>query len=1074
MSTFIRPVIVALLSLCSVTLMAQSRTLNGTVKDGSGNPIVGAVVMLEGHKNIASVADLDGKWTLTLPSGIKNNVNLNVSCLGFSEQTIPVGKQNVIDVILEDDSEMLEETVVVGYGSMRRSDLTGSVTSVKIDDDDASKSGSLDQLLMGHAAGVEVINSSESPDAGVSVRIRGITSLNGSSEPLYVIDGVILTDANTASSGLGKVDEYEEVNSLMGLNPQDIASIEILKDASATAIYGSAGANGVVLITTKVAQKDKPVIQFNAGYDINTPMKFIDVLPFNEYIDFLKFRVAASDGGWGLSALKNIYSGYGTEEQVLRVIPVNWQEEYIGNSDRQRYYLSVSGKPKSLSYKLSLGYNKSTGVVANTDSETITARLNTDKKFGKKFSIGTKINFSTINSRAMQKAGSGDNGVSSSFMKSMTNFRPYMREGEEDEEYDEGESVSSPLKWVRDSYQTRDELRITPSIYAQYKILPWLTVKTTFGADYRWQERVKYKGPTVSKSPASGVSSQSEVYSWNWDNVVMMSKSFGKHSVSGTVGFTMNRWHSSAHSVSSTDIKQYGTGFSGIASADPIQYTFSESEKSLMSAFVRAIYSYSDRYVLTATYRFDGSSVFAQQNRFSGFPSAAFAWRINKEPWFRVKSISNMKLRFGYGQVGNCSVTPYQVMATYGAGYIGNHFNESGYKPALSFSNFANETLKWETTSQMNVGLDFSMFAGRLTLTADAYHKNTHDLLQKRNVSWNTGVGTVWVNKGEIVNRGLEIAIEAVPVALKNIEWSLSGNISFNRNRLTDIGFDVTEDDFYFEPGQPTKQYFYTGQSVATSQFLASAPLNVFMLGQPIGLFYGYRTDGIVREGEYGVPISQANYKAGKYPGPGSIKYVDMNGDGYIDANDKTIIGDANPDFTFGFSTALTLWKFRLSLSFQGSYGAQLFNANRMALSYGIFTQANPRNVYSDAFKNAWTIVNPYSKYAGTYDAISYGTAYEDIITTTEYSYASDRDIEDASYLRLANANLSYTFDLPKNSPLNRIVAGFSVGNVFILTKYSGFSPTVNSYKISSQRIGIDSGGYPMARSYCFDLKFTF
>lgn len=1062
------------LSATSLPLLGQSVSVSGTVKDASGEPVIGAVIMLDGNSKVATTADIEGKWQLNLPKRSEKDVRLKISSLGYAEKTVTVGKGAVIDIVLEADAIMLEETVVVGYGSMRRSDLTGSVTSVRINDDDAAKSGSLDQLLMGHAAGVEVLQSSESPDAGVSIRIRGITSLNGSSEPLYVIDGVILTDANASSSGMGKVDAAEDVNSLMGLNLQDIASIEVLKDASATAIFGSAGANGVVLITTKTAQKDKPVIQFNVGYDINTPYRFVDVLPFDGYVDYLKYRVEASDGGWALSTLRTIYSGYGTEAEELRVTPVDWQREYIGNSWKQRYFLSVAGKPKEMSYKLSLGYNTGHGVVANTGSDVLTARLNADKRFGKKFSLGVKVNFSYVTSTGMQGAGSGDNGTSTSFMKSMTNFRPFMKTGEDDEEYEGEGSVSSPLGWVRDSYQTRDEIRVTPSIYAQYKILPWLSVKSSFGADYRWQERVKYKGPTISRSPASGVSTQNELYSWNWDNLVMLNHSFGRHNLSGTVGFTMSRWHNSSHVLSTSNILQYGTGFSGIASGDVIDYGYDESSRSLLSTFVRGIYNYADRYVLTATYRLDGSSLFIKQNRFSGFPSAAFAWRINKEPWFRVKAISNAKLRLGWGQVGNCSVYPYQVMATYGAGRIGNHFSESGYKAALSFSTFANDALKWETTNQVNGGLDFGMFAGRLTFTLDAYYKDTHDLLQKRYVTYNTGVNTVWVNSGSIINKGIELTVEAVPIARKNVELTLSGNISFNRNILSDIGFEVEENTFYFEPGVPEKKYFYTGQSVASSMYLAGTPLNIFMVGEPIGLFYGYRTDGIIREGEYGIPISKANYDAGKYPGPGSIKYVDMNGDGYIDTNDKTVIGNANPDFIYGFSMALKLWNFNLRCSFQGQHGAQLLNANRMMLSYSVHSQSNPRNIYSDAYHKAWTIVNPNTPYAATWDAISYGIPFEEVISTTEYSYASDRDVEDASYLRLADTSISYNWDLPPKSPLRRIVLGFSVGNAFVFTRYSGFSPLVNSYSISSQRIGIDSGGYPMSRSWRFDLKFTF
>lgn len=1061
------------LFLVTVVLRGQSFTIGGTVKDSSGEPVIGAVIMLDGNSAVVTTADINGKWSLSLPNSAIKGASLTVSSLGFTKKTISVGKSSIMDIILEENSEMLEETVVVGYGSMRRSDITGAVTSVKINDDDAAKSGSLDQLLMGNAAGVDVIQSSESPDAGVSIRIRGVTSLNGSSEPLYVIDGVILTDANASSSGMGKVDASEDVNSLMGLNPNDIASMEILKDASATAIYGSSGANGVVLITTKTAQKDKPVIQFNVGYDISTPYKTVDVLSFDGFEDYLKYREAADDGGWGLSTLKTIYSNYGTETQKLAVTPVNWQKEYIDNALKQRYFLSVAGRPKDMPYKLSLGYNRGKGVVANTGSETFTARLNADKTF-KKFSLGVKANFSYVKSTGMQGAGSGDNGTSTSFMKSLTNYRPFMKIGEDDEEYEGEGSVSSPLKWVKDSYQTRDEMRVTPSIYAQYKVLPWLRIKSSFGADYRWQERVKYKGPSISQSPASGVSTQNEIYSWNWDNLVMMDHKFNQHSLSGTIGFTMNSVHNSAHTLSTKNIMQYGTGFSGIASGDPIEYSYESYERSLISTFVRGIYNYSDRYILTATYRVDGSSLFAKGNRFSGFPSAAFAWRINKEPWFRVKSISTAKLRLGWGQVGNCSVSPYQVMTTYGAGHIGNHFTDAGYKPAISFSAFSNDDLKWETTSQANGGLDLGLFAGRLTLTLDAYYKNTHDLLQKRYVTYNTGVSTVWVNKGAIVNKGIELTVEGVPVATKNIEMTISGNISFNRNRLTDIGFDVEESTFYYEQGVPTKRYYYTGQSVASSMYLGGAPLNVFMLGEPIGLFYGYKTDGIIREGEYGVPISKSNAEAGKYPGPGSIKYVDMNGDGYIDAQDKTIIGDANPDFTYGFTMGLKLWQFNLRLSFQGSYGGQLLNANRMALSYSIHSQSNPRNVYTDAFNNAWTIVNPNTQYVATYDAISYGIPFEEVITTSEYSYVSDRDVEDASYFRLSNAMLTYTLNLPKKTPLERIVFGFSVSNAFVLTNYSGYSPLVNSYKISSQRIGIDSGGYPMSRSYCFDIKFTF
>lgn len=1062
---------IAVFLVCSMGIasaITDGNVVKGRVTDISGNPVPGAVVSFDKVNGV--VTDIEGNYQITIPADSKNP-ELTFSMLGMKTLTVSVAGRIKIDVVMEDDAEQLEEAVAIGYGSIRKSDLTGAVTAVRLDSDEAFRSHSIDQLLMGNAAGVETVVSSEAPDAAVSVRIRGITSLNGSSEPLYVVDGVIMA-SNTISNG---IDEVEEVNGLMGLNPNDIADIQILKDASATAIYGAAGANGVVLITTKQSKDEKPRIQFNTGFDICTPYKKIDVLGFDEYVSYLELRSAIGNP-YSNSLLNSIYENYGTPEQSMTGEVRNWQNQYLGNSLRQRYYFSASGNNK-IYYNASVGYNKSDGIVQNTSSEQITARLNLSAKLTKKLRLESKVNFAYIRSRMMQGAGSGDQGVSSSFIKSLVIYRPWVSiEEKENEKYeDESDlSISSPTKWVNDSYQTRNETRVTPNISLTYNIARWINFKSSAGIDYHMQEMAKYKGPTVSKSPASGSVQYSEFYNLNWDNTLNAKKKFKKHNIDAMLGFSIGQNCKNTSYVFSDDITQYGMGTDNLDSSPSAKFTYSEVNESKMSFFARAIYNYADRYVITGTYRVDGSSRFAPKNRFSSFPSLAAAWRVNKERWFKAPVISMLKLRAGWGLVGNCSVKPYQYMSTYGHAYEGYHFNDAGYITTLGPNVLTNEDLKWETTDQWNVGLDFGMWDGRLTVVADAYYKNTYDLLQSRIVTYNSGFSNMYVNQGSILNKGVEITLETVPVSIRGFEWKLSGNISFNRNTLTDLGYEGNADDFYFTPGVKTQQRYYTGANIGSGGYHSEQPVNIYMQGQPIGLFYGYKTDGLVQEGEYGVPYSAANYKAGVYPTPGSIKYVDMNGDGYIDSNDRTVIGDANAKFTYGFSTSFTIGQWKLSAVFQGSYGNQILNANNLQY-IDTHRLTSPQNVLRASVNKAWTVTNPTNFYVGLADPTNYyGTLFENVWHSNEKNYVTDRDLEDASYLRLSSVSLGYTLNLPKKSYLKRVIFAVNVGNAFILTKYSGYSPIVNSYNISSKRIGVDSGGYPASRTYGFDVKLSF
>ena len=1063
---------------------AQSAlTVSGTVKDSEGLPIPGAAVMVEGLKSSGTVTDIDGNYTIKIPASASAKAVLNVSCLSYETQTKSVNGKAIIDFILRDDNEQLDEVVVVGYGSLRRSDLTGSVTSVKIDDDDAGRASSLDQLLKGKAAGVSVISNSAGPDSGVSIRVRGTTSLNGTNEPLYVVDGVIMSNPSSVSmfsQGLGNKNE-EDVNAMMGINPQDIASMEILKDASATAIYGAAGANGVVLITTKSANRDKPVVRFNAGVDVSTRYKKIDMLSYDEYLEYIKaqymcYNKIASVDDMTEANWNSLYGHLYTDPIAMtgmKYDPVDWQDFCLRNAISQRYYFSVSGRPKSLSYTFSLGYNDKQGIVKQTNAEQYTMRLNVTKQLFKNFTVGTKTNLAYISSSMTQGLAVGALDGASSMMVSMLNSRPYMRRDNlldddvDDDEASLGALRSTPARWFADYESLRKEYRITPHLFADWKILPWLEFKTSIGGDFRLRERTRWKGHTINSGTEGSISAVStqDSYRWNWDNTLNVNKEFGKHRINATIGTTTGRYQNTSSLTEGWNIVEHKAKYEALNTAPNTRISYGESAVSEQSYFGRALYNYADRYLITATVRVDGSSKFSKANRYSVFPSFAAAWRISEEPWLKdVEWISMLKLRAGWGRVGNSAVSSYQIFSTYGTATYPDHTvgNTAEKVIGLNPTNIANSNLKWETTEQWNVGLDLGLWDGRFSLTADLYDKFTYDLLQAKQISMSSGFSSMWVNDGSIRNRGLELGIDATPISIGDFEWNLSGQISFNRNTIVDLGASGGGGPIYLSPDatETTQCVYYTGDNVGSSNHI-NEYANIFIQGQPVGLFYGYKTEGIVKEGETGIPLTDG----GDPRQPGTIKYRDMNGNGYVDPLDKTVIGDPNPDFIYGFSTSFTWKDLSFSASFNGSYGNDLLNAN-LAQQTDTRVQGTPRNAWNirrEAFFDAWTPENQDT----FYPAVGTGDL-------AEVRFMTDRRVEDASFLRLSNVSITYRLPIPKNKVVNNISVGVSGSNLYVWTKYSGWDPEVSSHGNSMTKVGIDIGSYPGARTYSFDLKFTF
>ena len=1042
----------------SLSLSAQISQVRGTVKDAEGMPVIGAAVMLEGSQSVGVVTDLDGNYRITLPAGHKNP-RLEASSLGYKSVTSDVTSA-VLDFVLYEDSEELEETVVVGYGSMRRSDLTGSVASVKVDENDALRSTSVNQLLQGRAAGVRVTNSGGAPDGGVSINIRGMSSFNDT-QPLYVVDGIIINSSGSTASLLSGDGNYDEdTNGLIGLNPSDIANIEILKDASATAIYGALGANGVILITTKEARSEKPTITLNVGTDISHRYKKMDVMNFDEYVAYLSVMDTKHD------VLPYIFEDP-YEMTGLKVTPIDWQDYVMRTAVSQRYNVSISGKPSKMAYNVSLGYTNTQGIIKQTEVDRYTARLNLSSYLTKNLKIAFKTNIAYVESDMTQSSGSASMAASTSLVRSLLSSRPYLKGVEEDneEENDEEEDVNNlagPDKWMTGYSNKRKELRVTPNISLDWRITSWLTFRSSLGGDYKGGQQVKFKSARLNSSSvgANGGVSHTESLSYNFDNMFLVNRKFkGGHNISGTVGITMYNNTSSSQVVQGWNIEQYISKIDAINSAPYMNMMYTESSSSTLSYLTRAVYNYRDRYLLTATYRADGSSKFVGKNKWAHFPSFAFAWRINQEPWFVSRSISSAKLRLGWGMVGNQSVPNYRTFTNFGTSLLPSHSYEVTNADIVTVypTTIANPALKWETTEQYNVGVDMGLWNGRLSMALDAYYKVTKDLLQNKRIAASNGFQNIWVNEGKISNAGVEFTMTVVPVKTKDFEWVIDGNISFNKNKILEINPSANSEKIFLTDKGLTDEYFFYGSNIGSGS-IAHNPLNIFIVGQPMGLFYGLKTDGIVQEGEVGVPWAEGAAERA----PGSINYLDLNGDKRISDDDRTIIGDPNPDFIYGFSTSLTWKKLTFDMRFVGSYGNDIYNVNALAEDH-VYTVK--QNHSRKSVNNAWTKENPNDFYPSLAQS-----SYND------RTVISDRYVEDGSYLRISDISLSYSITMKKNKNMffKGMDVGVRVGNPYVWTKYSGWDPDVSSYGSSTTKMGVDAGSYPRARTYSMDLKFTF
>lgn len=1012
---------------------AQTKKITGNIKDETGQAMPGVGIKVKGQSGGSTVSDTKGNYSINVPSA---QSVLVFSFIGYGTQEVAVGTKTVINVNLDPTASSLNELVVIGYGEVQRKDLTGAISTVKTTQQDAVQFNTVDELLKGRAAGVQVTTSNSAPGGIASVRIRGTNSLRSDNEPLYVIDGVIMssvTDDNL-SMNPGSNNGQEAQSGLAGLNTQDIESIEVLKDASATAIYGSRGANGVIIITTKQGKAGSAQFTLSTNTQVSSSTKTYNVLDGPGYAHYIN--------DW-LLARGNTTPRYNPDTVTSR----NWQKELFRTGITQNHRLSVSGgaKDKSSTYFLTGGYISTQGIVEGTGAKVGDMRLNLNQKLTQKLDLtfnlsgGYQVNNMTSGTEPLGTA-------QASMIQQLVYAQPFIRpreEGSTDEAL-----WASPASWVDDYKDLSKELRFQGNVSLSYKISPTFTYRLNLSGTNRSKDRTRWYGPStyqggILANGQLGIGNMNKTF-YQGESLLMFRKQKKKHFFNGTVGVTYTHDHLMNTAYLNKNFFSYDLGTDGFGYGSDLSLTIpDESLTEIFSVLARLNYTYANRYLFTLTGRADGSSKFMSPNKFGYFPSASFAWRMKHEKFLKnIKQISDLKLRVGYGITGNQGIKPYSTLGRYNATYYPNP-SGSGFVVGAQPQNVPNTDLKWESTSQWNAGLDISLFKNNLNFTIDAYHKKTSDLLQEFALPYSTGYATITQNFGSLQNKGLEFAANANIIEKADFKFSASGNISFNRNKVLELGLDPAT------LGTIPNVVYYFGGNISNSPYFKNSA-NVFIEGKPIGLFYGLKSNGIWQ--------STDNLTNQRYYGTavtaGNIRYVDQDGNGNISDEDRVILGNPNPDFTYGFGLNFAYKKLSLNVFFNGSYGAEVVNGNMLRLT-------NPNglgNIMANSYYKAWSPTNP----SNEYPRLNY-----------EETRFSDRLVEDGSFLRLSTLNLNY--DLQVNSKFFKSIQMSVTGkNLWLHSKYSGYDPEVNSFGWDATRIGVDWGSYPNAKAVTFGINAKF
>jgi TonB-linked SusC/RagA family outer membrane protein len=1041
---------------------SQGKIVSGVVNDDMGGPLPGATVQVKGSESIGSITDFDGKFTIAIRDG---ETRIIISYIGFMSQEINIEGQNNISVSLAQDVSELEEVVVIGYGTVLKKDLTGSVSSVKVSETISRQSTTVDQLLQGRAAGVQVTQNAANPGSGISVRIRGTSSLRGNNEPLYVVDGIIISSASEGVVATGGNNTgQEQQNGLNGINPRDIEDIQVLKDASATAIYGSRGANGVILITTKKGTPNEVKTNFFMNTSMRSVNKTYDVL---DAFDYARYRNESSlrttSTGFPAFHIENnqLYQIVNNDGNVsisdTPVTTVDWQDELLNLSTSLSVGGSVSGGSDNGNYYLSAGFNDQKGLAKNSSFKSGDIRLNLNQTLSPKIKINARLS-GFFSSTDFAEGGDLIGSANQSFIRNLLSFRPILPDGLEDAENIDDLGISSPYSFIEDFEDKSNENRFFGSLTATFDLgLKGLSYQVRAGGNIRTKERRRFYGLTTFVGlNANGQLQLSNMNASSFQvvNTLRFNRTFNrKHRINSVFGLTYDQRTTKNMTYVVQDFvtleKTTEQPFLGQVISSPLANL--DRETKLFSILGRVNYAFDNKYIITASFRRDGVSKFLEEDRYGFFPSVALAWNVHREGFIKnIDAIDQLKLRVGWGQIGNHGIGAYGTLSNYGINssvLYGTPTN--GTSVPLILNNIANATLTWETTEQSNIGVDFSLADGIITGTVDVYDKTTKDLLVSSNIAPSTGFSNLIVNRGELSNKGLEIAFQVNPISTDDLDISFGGNIAFNETRIEGLSSQPLSPILI--DGSYADRRFYLGNTISRGNYF-KYPANIFIEGEETALFYGFETDGIYQTGDTTVGNAQA----------GDVRIIDQNGDNVINISDRTIIGNPNPDYTFGLNLSVRYKSFSLSALVNGVYGNDIINGNliQMGNAEGLF-----RNILSDAYHGAWRPEKP----SNSYPRIGYlGN------DGPEFLAISDRYVEDGSYLRLNNVTLGY--DLPINE--NNTIKGANIyvtgQNLLTLTNYSGYDPEITSFMWTGLINGVDWNGPPNSRNILIGLNLNF
>lgn len=1002
-------------SFLTLAVQVEGQVVKGKVVDkATQEPIVGATVMTADQKT-GTITDIDGLFSL---EGVQQPARLVVSYIGYQSQEVTV-KDEEVTVQLSEEASNLDEVVVVGYGTQRRTQLTGAVTKVSAEVFSTTTTPTLDAALSGSVAGLNVTASSGQPGAASSIRIRGGNSVNASNEPLYVIDGFIFyKDASSSKTGLGAIES--SLNPLSTVNPSDIESIEVLKDISATAIYGSRGANGVILVTTKKGKQGKTSISYRFSGGFDKVSKKLDLMNACEWAGFQK-TYFYNKGGY-------------TDEQIAALgNGTSWQDAMLHTAFRQNHEVSINGGGEKARYAFSANYTNQDGVIINSGFERYNFHLNADWTLFKGLTFGVFANYGKSTQRGLTtteevtyNSSPYSAGITNSFVYGLLTPQVvpiYNEDGSynysnpyEYAYFAIGNKSSNAISDLKNSVAESINNYLLSNVWAQYAFGDF-KAKVTVGLN-KEQIRQNYFSPSytslgLSNEGVGGIGNKANEI-WQEEYTLTWGKELNEaHYVDILAGYTYQNSQSDYNSVLVTHFTNEELKHNNLADGSTVYPPKSGTSSASLNSFIaRANYTLLNRYNATVTFRADNSSRFAQSHRWGYFPSVGLSWNVNQESFLQdVKAISNLKIRGSYGIVGNQEIGDYEYSQSYTAG---RYDGSSSY----SKQNAANDNLKWETTTSYNIGADLGLFANRLNIVLDGYYKKTSDLLLNVPMGFASGVTSQLQNVGNVVNKGVELTVNATLVQRKGLLWGVSANIAHNKNTITDMG---SSNDI----------------------IMGSSNETILRKGESLGTFYGLQFDGIVQADE---DLSKLPTLNGNKLQPGDVKYVDTDGNTRIDGNDRVALGSIQPDFTYGFSSQLSWKRFDLNVAFAGSYGNQLFNA----LGRRLEQTSDSYNLLRTVL-NSWTESNPSQRYP--YASNERPTSYID-----------SRYVENASYLKLRNVTVGYTIPIGKNLPVG--VRLFATGsNLFTLTPYSGYDPEVSS--------GSDTGAYPASRSFVFGFEIS-